>query len=490
MTNDWNLWLCLLVVSVGLWLVSRGRQRRTLPGGMTRRGFKVGTLAFQALVRRGVYGLRKAGASRERRRELSQQCTLKTAQEAAEVMGQMKGVFMKLGQIVSFADDALGSDAQAALRTLQQDAPPMSFELVRGVVESELGATLESLFDHFEATPLAAASIGQVHRARLKDGTEVVLKVQYPGVAEAIESDLKFAGGIVAMVNAIYPNADGKAVVRELKERVKEELNYELELENQALFAALWREHPLICIPEVYRAFSTRRVLCQEYVDGLSFYNFLEVATAAEKELAVFVLNDFVFDSMHRHHLFNGDPHPGNYLFHSDGRVTFLDFGCVKFFEGTFIRDLQQMNRAIVEEDRAGFEASVRTLGIVLPGKAFDEAFLWRFFGYHAAPFAQDRVFAFSAEYIAEAKKVMNPKDLRKLNLPPELLFFNRITFGLNAIFQKLGATANFHQLYRRYTFPDERGLPAVALRMDDLPPKFLEATPQPVKRPPTRAKA
>ena len=286
------------------------------------------------------------------------------------------------------------------------------------------------------------------------------------------------------MIDAIYPNADGKAVVAELRERLADECNYELELKNQAQFAELWEGHPLVHIPKVYPEFSSRKVLCQEYVDGLGFYDFLEVATETEKRTAVFVLNDFVFDSMHRYHLFNGDPHPGNYLFHHDGRVTFLDFGCVKFFEADFIAQLQGLNRAIVEQDMDAFERYVRSLSIVLPGRPYDQDFLWSFFEYHAAPFTKDEVFTFTPEYIAQARSVMNPKDLRKLNLPPDLLFFNRITFGLNAIFQQLGASANFHQLYRRYTFPGENREPAVALVRNDLAERFVSAHAEPVTRP------
>ena len=398
------LWILIgvvvtLIVAIILSLRTNHAQITTRMGG---RMSRISGLAIRAGIRRATYGLRQLVANRKRRQELKNEYTLKTAEEAAQVMGQMKGVFMKIGQIVSFAHDAIGEDAQEALRSLQKAAPPMSFDLARSVIESELGQPLATCFDWVDEIPLAAASIGQVHRARLTNGDEVVLKVQYPGVAEAITNDLRFAGGLIAMIDAIYPNADGKAVVAELRERLADECNYELELKNQAQFARLWEGHPLVHIPKVYPEFSSRKVLCQEYVDGLGFYDFLEVATETEKRTAVFVLNDFVFDSMHRYHLFNGDPHPGNYLFHHDGRVTFLDFGCVKFFEADFIAQLQGLNRAIVEQDMEAFERYVRSLSIVLPGRPYDQDFRWSFFEYHAAPFAKDEVFTFTPEYIAE----------------------------------------------------------------------------------------
>ena len=188
------------------------------------------------------------------------------------------------------------------------------------------------------------------------------------------------------------------------------------------------------------------------------------------------VLNDFVFDSMHLFDMFNGDPHPGNYLFHPDGGVTFLDFGCVKRFAGPFMDDLRMLNQAIVEENRSKFVVALKRTGIVLPGRPVDEEASWAFFEYHARPFAKDREFVFDEAYLREAGDVMRWENLKKFNLPPDLVFFNRITFGLNAIFQKLGASENFHRFYLRYIYKD-RGLPpSLAQAGVALPSHFLPA--------------
>jgi predicted unusual protein kinase regulating ubiquinone biosynthesis (AarF/ABC1/UbiB family) len=390
-------------------------------------------------------------------------------------MGQMKGVFMKLGQIASFARESLPPEARKALETLQKDAPPMSFALVRDVVERELGPIGER-FAWFDEVPLAAASIGQVHRARLHDGGEVVVKVQYPGVDDAIRSDLRFTQGLVQMGAVFFRNSDSKGMIEELKARILDELDYEAEAANQMRFAEIWRGHPLIRVPRVFTSHSTRRVLTQAYAEGLSFKDFLEVSSPDERRLAVLVLNDFVFDSMHLFSMFNGDPHPGNYLFHHDGGITFLDFGCVKRFEGPFLPDLRALNRAIIERDEAAFEASLRATGIVLPGRPYDREASWAFFDYHARPFARDEVFTFSADYLREAGHTMRMQTLKRFNLPPDLVLFNRITFGLNAIFQQLGASENFHRLYRRYMYPAEEVPPALALVGVELPRHFLPA--------------
>jgi predicted unusual protein kinase regulating ubiquinone biosynthesis (AarF/ABC1/UbiB family) len=475
--------LALLALLAALRWRRRGALRlRGLSTSASGRAARVGGLLTRSAFRRLVLRLRQLVADKRRRRELADQVHLREASEAAELMGNMKGVAMKLGQILSFADESLPEPAREALRGLQQDAPPMAFDLVRQTIEAEFSRPLPKLLASIDEEPLAAASIGQVHRARLLDGRQVVLKVQYPGVEQAIEADLKLSNNLAGMIGMFMPNAEAKPIAAELSERLREELDYERELRNQQLFFELWKGHPLIRVPRVYPELSSRRVLCQEYCRGLRFYDFVEQASADEKALAVFVLNDFVFDSMHRHHVFNGDPHPGNYLFHEDGGVSFLDFGCIKYFEPGFMGQVQAFNRAIVEEDRDAFDLMVKEMGVILPDRPYDRDFVWEFFRYHAAPFADDVEFAFTKDYVAKAREVMSLKNVRRLNLPPSLLLFNRITFGLNAIFAELGAKANFYQLYRRYLYPHEQVGPALAQLGAELPQRFLETGAEPAR--------
>lgn len=477
-----SLLVASLVFLGALWVLWLGRRSGAgLHVGATARTARLTGFVGRSVARRLWLKLRGLVATRRRRRELAHRHAVQTAEEAAALMGNMKGVAMKVGQIVSFASGSLPDEAQRALRTLQRDAPPMAFSVVREVLETELGQDLGARFAHVDERPLAAASIGQVHRARLRDGTRVVLKVQYPGVAESIANDLKFAKGMAALIQSFHKNADAPAMVAELRERLLDEVDYRKEAANQMLFRRLWEGHPLIRVPRVYPQHSTGRVLCQEYVRGLGFYDFVEAATPREKAVAVRVLNDFVFDSMHRFMAFNGDPHPGNYLFQPDGGVTFLDFGIVKYFDEAFMDRVQALNRAIVEEDHAAFEASVRALGIVLPDRPYDHDFLWEFFRYHAAPFAEDRVFTFTPAWVRQAGEVMSPGNLRRLNLPPDLIFFNRITFGLNAIFSELGASGNWHQQYRRYLY-DPSLPPSLAEVGVELPARFLDGARAPAR--------
>lgn len=485
--------IVVLAILLALYGVSRfvatRRNEAGISTAMSSRALQVGGLASRSAARKAFLRMRQVMATKAQRDALEARYHLRTSTEVAAMMGQMKGVFMKLGQIASFARESLPPEARQALETLQKDAPPMAFALVREVVERELGPIAER-FVWFDERPLAAASIGQVHRARLRapnqgDGSgdggapaeiEVVVKVQYPGVDEAIRADLRFTQGLTALGSTFFRNTDTAAMVAELKARLEDELDYRREAENQRLFGAIWEGHPLIRVPRVHLSHSTSRVLTQDYAAGLSFNDFLAIADPDERRLAVRVLNDFVFDSMHFFGSFNGDPHPGNYLFHEDGGITFLDFGCVKRFEGPFLGQLRALNRAILERDEAAFEACLRATGIVLPGRPYDREASWAFFDYHARPFAKDAVFAFDEAYLREAAETMKLDNLRRFNLPPDLLLFNRITFGLNAIFERLGAAENFHRLYRRYLYPDEDVAPACADVGVDLPAKFLPA--------------
>jgi predicted unusual protein kinase regulating ubiquinone biosynthesis (AarF/ABC1/UbiB family) len=464
--------LAATTVALSLWARRAARQRNEAGIPTAGRGLMIGRFLGRRLSRKLWLRARMALATRRRKEELAARAGVRSAEEAARLLGGMKGVFMKVGQIISFAHDALPEQAKGMLQGLQKDAPPMAFHLVRQVVEAELGGDLARHFKEVEEVPLAAASIGQVHRARLRSGADVVVKVQYPGVDTAIEGDLVALERMQRVIAPFSPAFDAEAVLAELRARIQEELDYRLEGRNQALFRRLWEGHPLIRVPAVHAAQTTRRVLTSEHVRGFGYYDFLREADDRLKQTASATIHDFVFDSMFCHLVYNGDPHPGNYLFHEDGAVTFIDFGCVKRFAPQSIANIMTFFRAVIEGDRATHDAYVPILGLVRPGRDWDHDRMWHHWRYHLEPYWSED-FTFTEEYLARGREVMAPRNTRDMNLPPDLLFFTRITFGLNAIAQQLGTRGALHQSARRHFYPDEDGMSALGLVGVNLPDRF-----------------
>lgn len=290
---------------------------------------------------------------------------IRTAERYAELLGHSKGALMKAGQMLSFvaAVPAVPREFQpvyqAALTRLRDCAPPMAPELTRAVLERELGRRTESAFTQFDWEPIAAASIGQVHTARLHDGRAVAVKIQYPGVAEAIKADLRNNELLATFLGFVFslspkkPSFDIRGAAREISVRITEELDYRLEAANQAEFADIYRGHPFIHVPEVIGELCTDRVLTQELVRGKSWGEALTCEQKLRDRWAEAIYR-FVFGTKLRFHMYNADPHPGNYLFHDDGRVSFLDFGCVKRLGRERVDAMMPVGRACLRGDVLG----------------------------------------------------------------------------------------------------------------------------------------
>jgi len=387
------------------------------------------------------------------------------AQRVAETMGHMKGAFMKLGQMMSFISDGIPAEYQAALKQLQSEAPPMDFALVRDTVERELGKPLERLYAHFDEKPLASASIGQVHRARLPSGEEVVVKVQYPGVADAIRADLANMAMLQRSLKLIYPAHDPEQVIEELRGRIFEEFDYANELENQEEFMRLYDGHPHFHIPRPYRSHSSAMVLTSEFVQGRRFDDVCNDPAEARGRYAEIIYR-FVFGSIMRHRLFNGDPHPGNYLFGPDGRVVFLDFGCVKRFGVDMSRVWAQLIASHFQGDHEAFRRGAITLGFLKDATAIDAELLYGYFQLFYEPFRFDREFSFSRQYIASTfKQVFAPEGRfsgmqKRMTMPGDFVFVNRIQWGVFSILGHLGARRNFHRIHREYLWKEVPSTP------------------------------
>jgi predicted unusual protein kinase regulating ubiquinone biosynthesis (AarF/ABC1/UbiB family) len=304
-------------------------------------------------------------AAGERRQQLREDLALQTAEDVVATLGAMKGVMMKIGQMASYVDDGLSPAVRHTLARLQDSVPPMSPELAAAVVEEELGVPPERAFARWDPRPIAAASIGQVHRAVTLDARAVAVKVQYPGIAETIAADLRNVALLRRMLRIAAPAQDADALLSEVRDRVLEEVDYRREAASQRLLAAYYDGHPTIGVPGIITELSTRRIVVSELSGGARF---AELATwpQHERDLAAETIYRFVFRSLYQVRAFNGDPHPGNYLFQRGGRVTFLDFGLVRHFSPAELKPLMQMARTIcVEHDPEAFRRSLEDAGFL-----------------------------------------------------------------------------------------------------------------------------
>jgi predicted unusual protein kinase regulating ubiquinone biosynthesis (AarF/ABC1/UbiB family) len=435
------------------------RRRATSSNGpvsRTGRGARSVELARVGSVAGGQYAVhraRRAFASAGERERLDAEFELRTAEQVAAALGNMKGALMKLGQMASYVDQGLPEPIREALAALQQDAPPMSAELAAGVVERELGAPPDQLFEEWDPEPIAAASIGQVHRAITKDGVAVAVKVQYPGVDDAIRADLDNSEMLFQLMGLLFKGLDPGPLVDELRTRLLEELDYRQEAANQRLFVDYYAGHPFIEVPRVVDALSSGRVLTTELAEGARFSEF-EQWSQDERDLGAEAIYRFVFRSLYRLHAFNGDPHPGNYLFRPGGRVTFLDFGLVKHFTADEIGVLISMMQAMVfERDPRRYRELLETDGLLRAGAPVTDAQVQDYFGHFYEMVFDDRVLTITPTWSSDSvRRYFEPKGefeevMRHTNLTPSWAVLQRINLGLWAVIGHLRATANWRRV-------------------------------------------
>jgi predicted unusual protein kinase regulating ubiquinone biosynthesis (AarF/ABC1/UbiB family) len=392
-------------------------------------------------------------ASAERKEALNAQLELRTAEDIASTLGNMKGALMKVGQLASFVDDGMPEPVRQALEQLQADAPPMSPTLAARVVQDELGGRPETVFAEWDAVPIAAASIGQVHRAMTKDGRAVAVKVQYPGVDEAIRSDLDGFDTAMAPAGLLYKNFDIAPFIEEIRERIGEELDYRVEATNQRLFADYYRGHPFIDVPDVIDELSTGRVLTTDLAAGARFGE-VESWSQAERDLAGEAIIRFVYRSLYRLQAFNGDPHPGNYLFRPGGRVTFLDFGLVKYYsddEAGQMMDLAQT--MVIKPDLAGARRAAERAGYYPADAPVSDQEIFDYSITFWEMVQKDEVFRFTPEYASEVARrfllgrATHGDAVKYANMPARWVVLQRINVGLIAILGRLQAEANWHRI-------------------------------------------
>jgi predicted unusual protein kinase regulating ubiquinone biosynthesis (AarF/ABC1/UbiB family) len=409
------------------------------------RGLAVSRLAASATTRAAAAALTRWLASDERASAIAATTQAAIARQIADTLGDMKGFAMKMGQMASYLDFALPDPARDVLATLQRSTRPMAPRVVAQVFMEQLGASPRKLFAEWSAQPFAAASIGQVHRARLASGEPVAVKVQYPGVVDAIKADLKNAALVERFASFFFRAQERGILQAELRDRFLEECDYRLEAANQEEFRRLWSGEGGVTVPRVHAQLCSRCILVTELVEGEDFRSFVDRASPREKDRAGEILCDFAFASIFRHHMFNGDPHPGNYLFH-DGGVVFLDFGCVKRFDDQQVARWRAFIRATLERDQVRANQLWVDMGMVPDTSAYDYAHHQRMILTIYEPWLLDRPYRFTHEYVERAWKVtgFQNRNRAQMNVPREWVFAHRLQSGLYALLAKLEATSNW----------------------------------------------
>lgn len=425
-------------------------RRRGLRGRLSRAA-RLGAVSVRTsagwLAGAAIQGLGWAGPAEKLRRAM--------AANLAEGLGQLKGLAMKLGQILSFAIDDIPVEMREALEALQTSSPPRPFSEIAPVIERALRRPVRDAFATVDPGPIAAASIGQVHRARLDDGTAVAVKVQYPDVAASVRADVANLSMVVRSVRLVAPRVDAERVALELRERILEELDYAAEARHQAAFAARFEGHPFIAVPRVIASHSAAEVLTSELIEGRRFSDVLGDGEDARSRFGEIIFR-FVYGCIFAWGTFDGDPHPGNYLFdHGGSRVTFLDFGCVKRLPSPVLRELRGFVRAQLEGDRAASRAHAQKLGFV---GAVEDAIVDRVVDALTGlylPFRLDERQRFPSLWRGRSVTEVLGGELgelrRHVSVPKDLVFLNRTLAGVYMVLSRLGATASWGRIAREY---------------------------------------
>ncbi len=429
--------------------------REPIPTGWIERGAKLAGQTGKSTAR--FVGTRfKAFAAPDRAQEFLDGFHEQTAKQLVEMLGEMKGAAMKLGQLASFYEFSGTGDFATyrdAMTMLQNSAPPMDAESARRVIEEEFGKQVEEVFATFDDDAVASASIGQVHRATLPTGEIVAVKVQYPGVDEAVRSDLKNVSALTKLAVAIAPNLNPKEVANEVKERVLEELDYKREAANQAKFAKLFAGHPFIVVPKVFTRYCRRRVIVQEFIEGRPFMSAFDWDQADKDRLGEMLFR-FFYGSMNRFLLFSADPHPGNYLLLGKDKVAFLDFGLVRALDPGTHEHLLEIVQALIANDKERERRALEGLGI-LSNKTPEIDAIWDYLLELNRSVLVDEPFTIDQDVVQEAASAgFDPRSeafqrFRRLGVPGVMITFNRMSFGVHSLLGRLEATNNWHSIAR-----------------------------------------
>lgn len=379
----------------------------------------------------------------------------RTAEQLFKVLGELKGGALKFGQAMSVMEAALPEEMagpyRATLTKLQEAAPPLPAATVHKVLAEELGPRWRSAkFQSFDDTPAAAASIGQVHKAVWRDGREVAVKIQYPGAGKALLADLNQLARVARLAGGWIPGMDIKPITDELKSRMSEELDYNLEAANQRAFAKAFRDDPHYAVPDVL--VNSEHVIVSEWMDGVPLSQIVASGTPEQRNAASALYMAFLLVGPSRAGLLHADPHPGNFRLLPDGRLGVIDYGAVNRLPSGLPSAMGSLVSAALRGEAAELEKGLRTEGFIKPSMSLDAEALLEYLEPFIEPLSHSE-FTFSRPWLrgvaAHVNDIRRPEFLvgMKLNLPPSYLLIHRVWLGGIGVLCQLGGTVPARQI-------------------------------------------
>ncbi|UGT70276.1 AarF/ABC1/UbiB kinase family protein [Nocardia gipuzkoensis] len=437
---------------------------KQVPTSRLARGTKLGAVAASSVLRTQRTRLTMRGRSEAVRAKMAEESMIRTTEQVVMVLGTMKGVAMKLGQMMSVLDlDLVPEDHrerfQKRLAVLRNAAPTVSFAAMRQVIEEDFGKPLEVIFAEFDAEPVAAASIGQVYRAQLHDGRQVAVKVQYPGIDVAVRADLKNLAMFRRVLQSAMPWVT-PAVLDELRLNMEAELDYRAEAATQLQIAEIYAEHPFVIVPRSLPELSTTRVLVTEYVEGKGFEEIRQLPREQRNRIGEIIYRFYV-GSLFTFNEFCGDPHPGNVLLAADGRVGFLDFGLFNRMDPEHVQFELVCLRAAAEERAEDLRELMIQRGVIdSPQEIGAEECLEYVLAASEWCLVDEELtitpeLASGAFLLAVDPRASEFTGMKQQNLPPEHLFSRRADFLTFGMLGQLGCTANWHRISREWLYDE-----------------------------------
>ncbi len=376
---------------------------------------------------------------------------LDNVRQIVDVMGEMKGAAMKIGQMLSADPDIVNSDFAQRLATLQRSAPPMDYESLSNQIETALDLPMQSIFSYFDPDPIGSASIGQVHKARLADGREVAVKVQYPGVIDSIDSDMKNLRHLLRLGRMYITPAKADEFTAEARRSIMAESDYRIEAANLERFGKLFEDWEHIRIPKPVPEYTRRTLLMMDFIDGVPFDDAVNAIESADvrNRLATHFIEAFVY-MFHDWNALHADPHPGNFMLDHDGKIVLLDFGCIREFRPELADGVLKMLRAVMDDDFHRLTELYGEYGFGQSEYELPSTEVLR--DYHAIilePMLHDGPFRFK-DYAMHSRArdfVLKHRDMLRMTPPAELLLYFRVLAGLKGMMTRTDASVHLRAI-------------------------------------------